>query len=97
MTDAATASPTQSITRYRKDYRPPTHLVDTLELEFDLADEHTSVRARMTLRSNLPQENQNGKLVLDGVGLELVRIAVDVGREALVFVGALLRHTLARR
>ena len=77
MTDAATASPTQSITRYRKDYRPPTHLVDTLELEFDLADEHTSVRARMTLRSNLPQENQDGKLVLDGVGLELVRIAVD--------------------
>ena len=48
MTDTAIASTNQPTTKYRKDYQPPTHLVDTLDLEFDLAEEHTRVRSRMS-------------------------------------------------
>ena len=77
MTDTTTASFAQSITKYRQDYRPPTHLVDALELDFDLGDERTTVRARMAIRSNRSAENQTGELVLDGVGLDLVKVALD--------------------
>jgi len=77
MTDAATATPTAPTTKYRKDYQPPTHLVDTLELEFDLAEEHTRVRSKMALRENPASRADGGSLVLDGEGLELVRVSVD--------------------
>ena len=74
MTEASTAAP---ITKYRKDYQPPTHLVDTLELEFDLAEEHTRVRSKMALRENPASAAEGGALVLDGEDLELVSVSVD--------------------
>ena len=60
MTDAAIATPAEPTTKYRKDYQPPTHLVDTLELEFHLAEEHTKVRSKMTLREN-PASRGDGR------------------------------------
>ncbi len=80
MNDAINTFPAKSTTKYRKDYRPSTHLVDTLELDFDLFDKHTCVRARMALHSNSKHDNHTGEIVLDGVGLQLVRVVVD-GRE----------------
>ena len=77
MTDAAIATHKQPITKYRKDYQPPTHLVDTLDLEFDLAEEHTRVRSRMALKENPLRSDTSGELVFDGEGLELVRVVVD--------------------
>ena len=97
MTDTATATPTRPTTKYRKDYQPPTHLVDTLELEFDLAEEHTRVRSKMTLRENPARSDAGGELVLDGEALELVSVTVDgekisddryqVGEETLTLTG----------
>ncbi|MCH2107000.1 MAG: aminopeptidase N [Planctomycetes bacterium] len=97
MTDAATATPTAPITKYRKDYQPPTHLVDTLELEFDLAEEHTRVRSKMTLRENPASDAEGGDLVLAGEDIELVSVSVDgaelsedryeVGEESLSLTG----------
>ena len=77
MTDAATTSTIQPTTKYRKDYQPPTHLVETLDLEFDLAEEHTRVRSRMSLKENPARPDTKGELVLDGEGLELVSVVVD--------------------
>jgi len=97
MTDAATATPTAPITKYRKDYQPPTHLVDTLELEFDLAEEHTRVRSKMILRENPASAAERGRLVLDGEDLKLESVSVDgdklsddryqVGEETLTVTG----------
>mgnify|MGYP006966872630 CR=1 FL=1 len=61
MNDAAIATPAQATTTYRKDYQPPTHFVDTLELEFDLAEEHTRVRSRMSLRENPARSDVSGE------------------------------------
>ena len=97
MTDAAIATPTEPKTKYRKDYQPPTHLVDTLELEFDLAEEHTRVHSKMALRENPASRGEGGELVLNGEGLELARVCVDgvdlgedryeVGKETLTLFG----------
>ncbi|MBM63637.1 MAG: aminopeptidase N [Acidobacteria bacterium] len=80
MKDTVNTFPAKFTTKYRKDYRPPTHLVDTFELDFDLSDEHTCVRSRMALHSNPKHENHTGELILDGVDLKLVRVVID-GRE----------------
>ena len=37
----------------RLDYRPPTHLVDTVDLKFELAPEATRVTTRFTYRRNV--------------------------------------------
>ncbi len=58
------------------DYRPPDHLVDTVELAFALETGATRVRARLTLRRGATA-GADAPLVLDGVGLRLVSLALD--------------------
>jgi aminopeptidase N len=59
-----------------EDYAPPDFLIDAVELDFDLAEDVTRVRARLTLRRN-PERPASAPLVLDGQGLELLRVAID--------------------
>ncbi len=63
----------------RLDYRPPAFLVDTLELEFDLDPEATTVTARLAFRRNpfAPAEDRGGPLVLDGEQQFDVRVELD--------------------
>ena len=56
------------------DYRPPAYLVDTLDLDFDLAPEATRVRAKLAVRRNGEHAEP---LVLDGVNLKLISVAMD--------------------
>jgi aminopeptidase N len=58
------------------DYAPPDFLVDAVDLEFDLAEHATEVRARLTLRRN-PARPGDRPLALDGQHLELVSLALD--------------------
>ncbi|MCC6471126.1 MAG: aminopeptidase N [Alphaproteobacteria bacterium] len=58
------------------DYAPPDFLVDTIDLEFDLDERETVVRARLALRRN-PARPAKQPLVLDGQGLALQSIAID--------------------
>ena len=37
------------VAKYLKDYRPAPFLIDRVDLEFDILDSHTSVRARMVV------------------------------------------------
>ncbi len=97
MTDTANATTSQPTTKYRKDYQPPTHLVDTFDIEFDLAEEHTRVRSRICIRQNPASQEEAGHLVLNGEGLNLVHVTVDgtilgedryeVGQETLTLTG----------
>src|SRR5690554_51398 len=70
-----TTAPT---TIYRNDYLPPTYFIDTTELDFQLFEEGALVRSRLQLRRN--PDRQERELQLDGVDLELRRLAID-GRE----------------
>jgi aminopeptidase N len=62
----------QPKTIHLKDYSPPPFLVDTVELDVDIQDDHAMVRAKLAMRRNAP-----GPLVLDGDELELVSVVLD--------------------
>jgi aminopeptidase N len=62
-------------TIYRKDYTPPSYLVDTVELGFDLDPAKTVVANRITLRHN--PDSKSRDLVLNGEEIELVAIRMN--------------------
>ncbi len=64
-------------TIYLKDYTCPEYLIDTVELEFDLDEQDTLVRSKLSLRRNPQSEVSNAPLVLMGEELQLVSIALD--------------------
>ncbi|MCU0868418.1 MAG: aminopeptidase N [Burkholderiales bacterium] len=59
------------------DYTPPAFLVDTVDLDVDIRDDHAVVRARIALRRNPQAAVSTGPLVLDGDELTLLSIAID--------------------
>src|SRR2546423_41758 len=59
------------------DYRPPTFLVDTVELAFDLDEAATRVRSRLALRRNPASSETSAPLALDGEALTLLRVALN--------------------
>jgi len=62
-------------TIYRKDYTPPSYLVDTVELGFDLDPARTIVANRMTMRRNL--ESAQREIELYGENMELVALRMN--------------------
>ena len=62
-------------TIYRKDYTPPSYLVDTVELGFDLDPARIIVANRMTMRRN-PDSAQH-EIELYGENLELVALRMN--------------------
>jgi aminopeptidase N len=63
-------------TIYLKDYTPPPYLVDCVDLHFDLDEEATRVRSRLSVRRN-PAGAGSGDLVLWGQELELLGVLLD--------------------
>src|SRR5918912_1407421 len=59
-----------------EDYRPPSHLIDTVDLDIALAPTRTRVHSRMTVRRN-PEARNPDALHLDGEHLELEEIKID--------------------
>src|SRR5690348_5848362 len=59
------------------DYRPPAFVVDTVDLVFDLGEEKTSVKSRLSVRRNPAAAERDAALKLDGKELELVSLALD--------------------
>ena len=64
-------------THYRSDYRPPDYFVDRVDLEFDLDETATRVRATLAVRRNPILEGDAPPLVLDGEELVTESIAID--------------------
>ena len=58
------------------DYRPPTFLVDTVDLTFDLGEADTRVSSRLAVRRN-PAGDPGAPLRLDGEALDLVSVTLD--------------------
>ena len=64
-------------TIYLKDYTCPEYLIDSVELTFDLDEQDTLVRSKLTLRRNPQSSVENAALVLMGEDLQLVSIALN--------------------
>ena len=60
---------------HRQNYTPPTYLVDTVEIGFDLDPQTTRVSMRMAIRRH--PDAPGGPLVLHGEQLTLVQLRVD--------------------
>ena len=65
------------LTVYLKDYTPPEYLIENVELDFDLDEQNTVVRSRLSMRRNPESRIQDVSLCLMGEDLELISIAVD--------------------
>ena len=63
--------------KYLSDYLPPTHLIDTADLDFALGEAGSTVVARLALRRNPDPLAAKGPLVLMGRELELLGIEID--------------------
>jgi aminopeptidase N len=72
--EARTDTQTPRATRL-EDYRPPDWRIETVELEFELGEAATRVRARMAIRRD--HDGPARPLALDGQGLETLSIAID--------------------
>jgi aminopeptidase N len=66
----------QPVTVRRRDYTPPIHTVETIDLSVELDPEHTIVRARMMIRRR-DDAPTDAPLALDGESLTLVSAAID--------------------
>jgi aminopeptidase N len=64
-----------SQTIYRNDYTPPSYLVETVELGFDLDPARTIVANRMTMRRN--PDSERGSIELYGENFELVALRLN--------------------
>ena len=62
---------------HRRDYRPPDYRIDSVELDFDLREEHTLVRARLAVRREPVALGDVPPLVLAGQELETLAVAID--------------------
>ncbi|MGH8800578.1 MAG: hypothetical protein ACREX7_10065, partial [Casimicrobiaceae bacterium] len=60
----------------RLEYRPPSHLVDAVEVRFDLHPDATKVSARFAYRRN-PSAEAGAALFLNGEELKLTGIELD--------------------
>jgi aminopeptidase N len=72
--EARTDTKTPQATRL-EDYRAPDWRIGTVELDFELGEDATRVRARMAIRRD--HKGQARPLVLDGQGLETLAVAID--------------------
>jgi aminopeptidase N len=64
-------------TIYLKDYTPSAFLIDTVDLDVAIHDEHTIVRSRLTIRRNPAATTAGASLVLDGEDLVLESVSID--------------------
>lgn len=60
-----------------KDYLPSAYLIDTVDLNFNLEEDTTTVIARLAIRRNPLHQSANPPLVLFGEQLNLIAIALD--------------------
>jgi aminopeptidase N len=68
----------QARTIHLKDYTPPAYVVETVELDVDIRDDHAIVKAKLAVRRNGTHDQP---LVLNGDELELLSLRLD-GKEA---------------
>ena len=64
-------------TVHLKDYTPPAFLISTVDLDVDIRDDDTLVRATLAVSRHPQATGSKAPLELDGDELELLSVAVD--------------------
>jgi aminopeptidase N len=64
-------------TIYLKDYTPPTFIVDTIDLTFDIREDETMATSRLHVRRNTDRVDQNTALVFDKGDYEILSVIAD--------------------
>jgi aminopeptidase N len=64
-------------TIYLKDYTPSAFLIDTVDLDVAIHDEHSVVRSRLAIRRNPAATTAGAPLSLDGEDLALDAVSID--------------------
>ena len=72
-----TATDIQPKTIFLKDYQVPDFLIERTDLHFDLYEDHSRVKAELSIRRNPESQHPQAPLVLHGVQLKLLSVAVD--------------------
>jgi aminopeptidase N len=67
----------QPQTIYLKDYRPPSHLIDRVELDVSLSPGRTRVMSRLAIRPNPAAKKASAGLKLDGEKLTLLGVSLN--------------------
>ena len=62
---------------YRADYQEPDYWIDSVDLDFDLADEVTAVRAKLAVRRNPALRGDPPPLILVGEEMSLKGLWID--------------------
>ena len=62
---------------YLKDYSPPDFLVETVDLDVDLHEDHALVTARLLIARNPASARPDAPLALNGDELELISVSLD--------------------
>jgi aminopeptidase N len=62
---------------YLKDYQPPQYFVDRLDLDIDLFEDHSIVKAQMKIHRNNDVASSETPLVLHGHHMELQSLLID--------------------
>src|SRR6267143_1931064 len=60
-----------------EDYTPPAFLIETVDLDIDLFEDHARVRSRLAVSRNPKSNDSNAPLVLDAEELEFVSATLD--------------------
>src|SRR6266705_3355942 len=65
------------VTIHLKDYAPPAFLIETVDLDVEIFEEHARVRSRLAVSRNPKATDPRAPLVLDADELELESVALD--------------------
>ncbi len=65
------------VTIHLKDYAPPAFLIETVDLDVEIFEEHARVRSRLAVSRNPKATDPRAPLVLDAEELELESVALD--------------------
>ena len=64
-------------TKYLKDYRPPAYWIDTIDLQFDLAEDESLVTATMKIRRNNDIATQTTPLVFNARDIDILSVVAN--------------------
>ena len=67
----------QPKTIYLSEYKVPAHLVDTVDLRFELFEDGARVHSTLSVRRNPESAEVSAPLKLDGDGLKLEQVALN--------------------
>ena len=62
---------------FRVDYQVPNYLIETVDLQFELGEDFTTVESKLAVVPNPAHTGARGPLILTGLEMELLHVSID--------------------